>query len=69
MKRWIFFLLPLALVACIASTPNSLPTNPYAADLDPAPALVGDVWLNTTTPLRPEDLRDKVVLVDMWTFG
>jgi hypothetical protein len=27
------------------------------------------VWLNTNEPLRLEDLRGKVVLLDMWTFG
>jgi hypothetical protein len=34
-----------------------------------APELTGDVWLNTAEPLRLADLRGKVVLLDMWTFG
>jgi len=38
-------------------------------DLGPAPELVGDIWLNTESSLRLADLRGKVVLVDMWTFG
>lgn len=34
-----------------------------------APELTGDVWLNAAEPLRLADLRGKVVLLDMWTFG
>jgi hypothetical protein len=38
-------------------------------DLGPAPELVNEIWLNTDLPLRLEDLRGNVVLLDMWTFG
>jgi thiol-disulfide isomerase/thioredoxin len=38
-------------------------------DLGPAPELTNEVWLNTEAPLRLADLRGKVVLLDMWTFG
>ncbi|RPI21111.1 MAG: hypothetical protein EHM70_25605 [Chloroflexota bacterium] len=38
-------------------------------DLGAAPELVNDTWLNTGEPLRLADLRGKVVLLDMWTFG
>jgi hypothetical protein len=38
-------------------------------DLGPAPELAGDIWLNSESPLHLPDLRGKVVLVDMWTFG
>lgn len=38
-------------------------------DLGPAPELANEVWLNTDRSLRLEDLRGKVVLLDMWTFG
>jgi hypothetical protein len=38
-------------------------------DLGQAPELTNTVWLNTETPLRLADLRGKVVLIDMWTFG
>jgi hypothetical protein len=34
-----------------------------------APELENDVWLNTDGPLRLANLRGKVVLIDMWTFG
>ena len=38
-------------------------------DLGKAPELENEVWLNTDQPLRLEQLRGKVVLLDMWTFG
>jgi thiol-disulfide isomerase/thioredoxin len=38
-------------------------------DLGEAPELQNTVWLNTDRPLRLSDLRGKVVLLDMWTFG
>jgi len=38
-------------------------------DLGAAPELENQVWLNTNQALRLEDLRGKVVLLDMWTFG
>jgi len=45
--------------------------RPGASGLEPgapAPELRGGPWLNGP-PLRLADLRGKVVLVDMWTFG
>ena len=47
------------------NSPASLP------DLGPAPELTNDIWLNVAqaAPLRLEDLRGKVVAIDMWTFG
>ncbi len=38
-------------------------------NLGPAPELENDIWLNTEAPLRLSDLRGKVVLLEMWTFG
>jgi thiol-disulfide isomerase/thioredoxin len=38
-------------------------------DLGPAPELTNDTWLNADAPLRLADLRGKVVIVEMWTFG
>ena len=42
---------------------------PELENLGPAPELTNEVWLNTDQPLRLENLRGKVVLLDMWTFG
>lgn len=47
----------------------SKPVRADLEDLGPAPELANGVWLNTDQPLRLEDLRGKVVLLDMWTFG
>ena len=38
-------------------------------NLGPAPEWTNDVWLNTDQPLRLVDLKGKVVLLEMWTFG
>lgn len=38
-------------------------------NLGPAPELQNDVWLNADEPLRLANLRGKVVLLEMWTFG
>jgi thiol-disulfide isomerase/thioredoxin len=38
-------------------------------DLGPAPELTNETWLNVDAPLRLADLRGKVVIVEMWTFG
>jgi hypothetical protein len=38
-------------------------------DQGPAPELENEVWLNVDGPLRLADLRGKVVLLEMWTFG
>jgi thiol-disulfide isomerase/thioredoxin len=38
-------------------------------DLGLAPELTNHTWLNVDTPLRLADLRGKVVIVEMWTFG
>ena len=42
---------------------------PVLPNLGPAPELTNDVWLNTYGPLRLAELRGKVVLLEMWTFG
>ncbi|HVN53566.1 MAG TPA: redoxin domain-containing protein [Anaerolineaceae bacterium] len=38
-------------------------------DLGAAPELQNRVWINSDHPLRLADLRGKVVLLEMWTFG
>jgi thiol-disulfide isomerase/thioredoxin len=48
----------------------SLPfTRPSLQYFGPAPELVGKIWLNVEHPVRLADLRGRVVLIDMWTFG
>ena len=43
--------------------------KPTLANLGPAPELSNEVWINSIEPLRLSDLRGKVVLLEMWTFG
>lgn len=76
MKNWIIFLLAFFLLGCSAA-PSPVDEEPAEAstnvapfpDLGEAPELTNEIWLNTDTPLRLADLRGKVVLLDMWTFG
>lgn len=56
MARWL-----LAVWACIAG-------SAFAAEFPAAPAIHGDVWINSA-PLAAEQLRGQVVLLEFWTFG
>lgn len=47
-------------------TEVSMPTLP---NFGPAPEISNQVWLNTDHPLRLNELRGNVVLLEMWTFG
>ena len=38
-------------------------------NLGPAPEWTNEVWLNTDQPLLLADLKGKVILLEMWTFG
>jgi len=77
MKRFLFGLLAFIMVGCAAkpgdvpaqSADSSMPKLASLPDLGPAPELTNDTWLNVDTPLRLADLRGKVVIVEMWTFG
>ena len=42
---------------------------PTLSNLGAAPELTNEVWINSTEALRLADLRGKVVLLEMWTFG
>ena len=78
MRNFMFGLLALILFGC-ASQPQSdieppaedpaMPKLASLPDLGPAPELTNTTWLNVDSPLRIADLRGKVVLVEMWTFG
>lgn len=70
----LFSFLALTLASCATPYGDSSPSpaNNLAEiypDLGEAPELTNDVWLNTNRPLRLAELRGKVVLLDMWTFG
>lgn len=74
-KAWLGALCVL-LAACVtASGQEEQPmiSEPIEAqrlpDLGEAPELTNQVWLNTERPLRLEELRGMVVLLEMWTFG
>jgi hypothetical protein len=51
--------------------PTAIPTGSeiQLADLGPALELKNEVWLNVDRPLRLADLRGKMAVLDMWTFG
>ena len=69
-SRYLITLILITLAGCSpAASPTPLNQIGTLPDLGPAPELTNQVWLNTTGPLRLEDLRGKVVLLDMWTFG
>jgi len=67
MKKLLIFLgMTLILSGCSIKTKQG---NLTLQNLGPAPELENEVWINAEEPLRLADLRGKVVLLDMWTFG
>ena len=75
MQRFLFGLFALILFGCApqnSTQPQTdTPMRKLASlpDLGAAPELTNDTWLNVDAPLRLADLRGKVVIIDMWTFG
>jgi thiol-disulfide isomerase/thioredoxin len=74
MRNSFWLLLPLLVAGCTAAgtTPTPAPATATPVELKdygPAPELANEVWINTDRPLRLAELRGKVVLLDMWTFG
>jgi thiol-disulfide isomerase/thioredoxin len=75
MKRIILGLFALLLFGCSSPQENVQETNTTMLktaslpDLGLAPEFTNETWLNVDAPLRIADLRGKVVIVEMWTFG
>ena len=76
MKRLLFGLIAFIVFGCAPQgagsqpqTDSAMPKFASLPDLGPAPELTNDTWLNVDSPLRLADLRGKVVIVEMWTFG
>ena len=75
MKRLLFGLIAFFLFGCaprpgeLQAMDSAMPKLASLPDLGPAPELTNDTWLNADAPLRLADLRGKVVIVEMWTFG
>jgi thiol-disulfide isomerase/thioredoxin len=75
MKRLLFGWIAFLLLGCAAQQKDMAPMDfsmsklATLPDLGLAPELSNDIWLNVDAPLRLADLRGKVVIVEMWTFG
>ena len=75
MKRLLFGWIAFLLLGCVAQQKDMAPMDSSMSklatlpDLGLAPELTNDIWLNVDAPLRFADLRGKVVIVEMWTFG
>ena len=76
MQRFVFGLIAFIFFGCSIGEDMTqqqmdsvMPATASLPDLGPAPELTNDTWLNVDAPLRLADLRGKVVIVEMWTFG
>jgi thiol-disulfide isomerase/thioredoxin len=70
MKRWFGGLAGILLAALAVSQPAaSQSERALLPDYGPAPEFHDSVWLNSARALRLADLRGRVVLLEMWTFG
>ena len=52
-----------------SNTDSAMLKTTSLPDLGLAPELTNTTWLNVDSPLRLADLRGKVVILEMWTFG
>ena len=52
-----------------SNTDSAMLKTASLPDLGLAPELTNNTWLNVDSPLRLADLRGKVVILEMWTFG
>jgi len=75
MKYFMMGFTALLLFGCALPTTTQGQAQPVMSKLAPlpdlglAPELTNDTWLNVDSPLRLADLRGRVVMVEMWTFG
>jgi len=74
MARPLFFIVFFALLlsACGGAARQAQPSAGSSSslpDLGLAPELTNSVWINSDHAVRLADLRGKVVLLEMWTFG
>lgn len=75
MNKILVGLIALFLFGCASPNATRPPTDSSMSniaslpDLGLAPELSNETWLNVDSPLRLADLRGKVVLLEMWTFG
>ena len=75
MKQLLIDLMTLLLFGCalpqreVPLADSSMQKITSLPDLGVAPELTNETWLNVDAPLRLADLRGKVVIVEMWTFG
>ncbi len=70
MKVVMSFLLLIVISACstIKGTSDTK-INTSLPDLGAAPELESDTWINVDSPIKIADLKGKVILLDMWTYG
>ena len=70
MKKWMLVIIMLFLSGCSTIPAEKAPIGSTSLpDLGKAPELAADTWINVDAPLTMENLRGKVVLLDMWTYG
>ena len=75
MKRLLLGLFTFLLFGCSFGQNDTQPMDSSMfktaslPDLGLAPELTNETWLNVDSPLHLADLRGKVIIVEMWTFG
>ena len=76
MRYLLLIILSLIPLGCAAThlvediPPNNiLESQVNLTDLGEAPEISNEMWINTEKPLRLQELRGNVVLIEMWTFG
>jgi len=60
-------------VPATATVPPAATATPSLKELLPsqglAPEINNEIWINSDQPLRLEELRGQVVLIEFWTYG